>query len=255
MAEKTNSIVCKQCGYANEGQRVYCHNCGTKLDRVLLPGAEKKEESLEKKQKRIRKAVTPTRGFFAGFGKTFIIVILWAVLIAATIQIARPPDGIPAPLKADALIDVRAISMDLEDAEQSTVPKKVTMTDAEINGFLQNSLKAKSTGLIGDELKFLRAYVTLDEGVIRITTVQSIFDYPLYGSSYYMLAIKDKKLVATNVGGNFGRLMIHPRIMMYIDFAFQKLWVALSREKKLLDQFQSIEVHKGHVDVISKPPV
>jgi len=224
MSDKTKKLTCKQCGYVNEGERVYCHNCGTKLDRTLLPGDEKKEESPEKKQRRIRKIVSPSRGFFAGFGKTFLLVMMWAVLLAAVIQIARPPDNVPPKLKAEELLDVRPISMDLEDADQSPAPKKLTLTEAEINGFLQNTLKSKTTGLIGDEIKFIRAYVTLEEGEVRITTVQSIFDYPLYGSSYYKLAITDKKLVGTNTGGNFGRLAIHPKAMMYIDSVFQKLW-------------------------------
>ena len=107
MADK-KTINCKQCGYANEGERVYCHNCGTKLDRVLLPGDDKKEESVEKKQKRIRKAVTPSRGFYAGLGKTFLVTMFWAVFIAASIQIARPPDDVPKKVAADALLDVRS---------------------------------------------------------------------------------------------------------------------------------------------------
>jgi hypothetical protein len=253
MADKPNTITCTQCQYVNEGQRVYCHNCGTKLDRVLLPTDNKKEESLEKKQKRIRKAVMPSRGFYAGFGKTFIATIFWAALIAASIQIARPPDDVPKKVAADALLDVRPVAMDLEQADEAAAPQKIILTEAEINGFLQNSLKSKPSDLIGDSVKFERAFVNLDEGMIRITNEQSIFDYPIYACVYYNLTIKDKKLVATCQGGHLGRLMIHPKIMMYSDLLFQQLWGALNRENKLLNQFQSIEVHKGHIDIVSKP--
>jgi len=254
MADKTKTINCKQCGYVNEGERVYCHNCGTKLDRTLLPGDEKKEESLEKKQKRIRKLVMPSRGFFAGFGKMLVTTLLWAVLTAALIQIARKPDNVPVKLKSEELLDVRPIAIDLEDTMQSPVPKRVSLTEKEINTYLQYTVKSKATGLVGDEVKFIRAFVNLDESVIRITTEQTLFDYPVFGSAYYKLAIKDKKVVATNVGGNFGRMPVHPKIMMYIDTVFQMLWDALSREKKLVDQFQSVDVHKDRVDLVSKPP-
>ena len=42
-------LTCGQCGYANEPERVYCHNCGSKLDRSVLPKeeAKRKEESPE----------------------------------------------------------------------------------------------------------------------------------------------------------------------------------------------------------------
>jgi len=255
MADKSSKITCTQCQYVNEGERVYCHNCGTKLDRVLLPGDDKKEESLEKRQKRIRKAVTPSRGFSAGFGKTFLATMFWAALVAASIQIARPPDDVPKKVDAAASLDVRQVSMDLEQADETATPQKVVLTEADINGFLQNSLKSKPSDLVGDSVKFERAFVNLDEGMIRITNEQSVFDYPVYGCIYYNLTIKDKKLVATCQGGHLGRLMIHPKIMMYADVLFQQLWGALSREKKLLDQFQSIEVHKGHIDLVSKPHV
>lgn len=253
MADKANTLTCSQCGYSNESQRVYCHNCGTKLDRSLLPPDPDSKESLGKKQKRIRRAVMPTRGFFAGAGKTFVYTMFWSVLVALLVQAARPPDGVPKALDKDKLLDVRPVNLDLEDATQSPVVKTITLTPADINGYLQYRVKSKSTGLISDEIKFLRAFVTLDEGVIRVSTEQSIYDYPVYGTSYYKLSIKDGKLVATNVGGNFGRLMIHPEIMKYIDGVFQNLWDALSSEKRLLEKFQSIDVHKDRIDIVSKP--
>jgi hypothetical protein len=253
MAAITNKLTCKQCGYVNEGERVYCHNCGSKLDRSLLPEDKKSKESLEKKQKRIRKAVMPSRGFFAGFGKMLITTLLWSATTASVVEIARPPDGVPPMLKKEDLLDAPLISNQLEDATLSTKQTMLTLKETDINGYLQNSIRQQSTGLIGDELKFVRVFVTLNEGEIRITTQQSIFDYSIYGSAYYNIAIKDKKIQATNVGGNFGRLMIHPQIMMYADMVFKKLWDALSRERKLLEHFQSFEIHKDHIDLVSKP--
>ena len=88
--------------------------------------------------------------------------------------------------------------MDLEQADEAATPQKVVLTEADINGFLQNSLKSKPSDLVGDSVKFDRAFVNLDEGMIRITNEQSVFDYPIYGCIYYNLAIKDKKLVATH---------------------------------------------------------
>ena len=30
------TLTCKECQHVNEEARIYCHNCGTKLDRSLL---------------------------------------------------------------------------------------------------------------------------------------------------------------------------------------------------------------------------
>jgi hypothetical protein len=254
MADKINPLTCKQCGYANEGERVYCHNCGTKLDRSLLPTAAP-EETLAKKQKRIRKIVTPTRGFFAGAVKTFIYTMLLALLAAALILMALPPDGVPEVTKSEAMLDVRAISMELEDDMQKTAPVPVTLTQEEINPYLQYSVKAANSGYLGDEVKFARTFANLDEGMIRITAEETIFGYPVYGTVYYRLAIRNNKLEATVKGGNFGRLKIHPELMKDIVPAFQPLWDALKRDKRSLDQCQSIEVHKDHVDLVTQPAV
>jgi hypothetical protein len=256
---KTNPLTCKQCGYANEGERVYCHNCGTKLDRSLLPtSAIATEETLAKKQKRIRKAVTPRRGFFAGSGKFFVYTMLSAVVVAALILVVLPPDDVPAEIpKTDLMnMDVRAISMELENDIQSTAPVSVTLKQSEINPYLQYTIKAATTGYLADEVKFERVFVNLDEDLIRISAEETVFGLPVYSTAYYRLAIRNNKLEATLKGGNFGRLKIHPKLMQNIaDSFFQTLWDALKRDHKSLDHCSLVEVHKDHIDLVTQPEV
>jgi len=253
MAVKSNPLTCKQCGYANEGERVYCHNCGTKLDRSLLPANPEPVETLAKKQKRIKNIVTPSRGFFAGSGKMLVMTLFYSALAAAVILMALPPDGVPPEKNKQDLLDVRGLAMELEDDIQSTAPVSVTMSEAEINDYLQYTVKPAPSTWAGDSVKFERPFVNLDEGMIRITAEGKIFNWPIYSTVYYRLAIKDNKLDATVKGGNFGRLMIHPNLMMNIAPVFQNLWAALKRDKKSLDHCQSVDVHKGHVDVVTLP--
>jgi hypothetical protein len=257
MAEKTNPLTCKQCGYANEGERVYCHNCGTKLDRSLLPELSAPEESLAQKQKRIKKIVSPSRGFFAGALKAFIYTMLSSLATAVVILVLLPPDEIPeAKSKSDLLgMDIPSISMNLRDATESPTPVKITLTQADINPYLQYTIKAAETGALGDQIKFSRVFVNLDESMIRITAVQTVFGHPIYSTVFYKLAIVNNKLVATTKGGHFGRLQIHPNLMKNLESVFQKLWDSdeFKRDKNYLDQCQSVEVHKDHVDIITQP--
>jgi hypothetical protein len=253
MAANTNSITCKQCGYANEGERVYCHNCGTKLDRSLLPSDNQKAESPEKEQKRVRKMVNPARGFFAGAGKKLVATFIWALAASVLIQIARPPDDVPPQPKKEELLDTPPVRSGLENLLEAPGPMKLPIKEEDINTYLYKTVKSKSTGLIGDEIKFVRVFVKMNEDEIRITTQPSLFNYPLYGSIYYQLAIKDNAIQATCTGGNFGRMPVDPRLMKYLDVAFKQLWGALSKEKKLLDRAQSVDVHKGFIEVTSKP--
>src|SRR5437867_523967 len=89
--------TCKECGHENEPERIYCHNCGTKLDRSFLAAEEKKEiETPAEVRKRIIKATNPRRAIFtrASFRKLLETVAIGAV-IAIVVQVAREPDGIP----------------------------------------------------------------------------------------------------------------------------------------------------------------
>ena len=68
----------------------------------------------------------------------------------------------------------------------------------------------------------------------------------------YRVETKDKKLTTTLIGGNFGRLAVPPDLMQYLDFSFQKLWTALSQQKKQLADMQTIVVQKGTVSLVTK---
>lgn len=254
MAEKTNPLVCKQCGYANEGERVYCHNCGTKLDRSLLPAPSEAEETLEKKQKRIRKAVTPRRGFFAGAGKTFVFTMLSALLAAVLLLIAMPPDDVPPPPNMEMLPDVNP-TMALEDALEQPTSLPLQFKQDDINAFLASKIKGEGNGMLGDSLKLVRAFVVADEDRLRFTADETLFGLHIYSGIYYKLELANNKLQATVKGGSFGRLQIHPNLMKYLDGIFEKIWQSneMKRDKKLLDECKTVDIHKGEVDVVTLP--
>jgi len=175
-----------------------------------------------------------------------------AVSIAAMIQMARTPAGVPAmPTKAD-LLDAQPISQDIEDLQMSTTPQTRQLTEPLINMYLANAVKT-SGDTSEDYFKFERIFVNLQKDVIRITTQESAFGYPIYAGASYKLAISGGKLVATNVGGNLGRLPVHPMIMEYCESAFDQVWAALQREKALMDNMQSVSVQPGAFVFTTKP--
>jgi hypothetical protein len=237
------TLTCKECGHSNEGQRIYCHNCGVKLDRSVLPPEETLEETQEEVRKRVAKMVNPVRGFWAGSWKSAIQTFSYALLVAAIIHICRTPDEVPAPPPKGEMVEKPMIPLRLNQAMMEATPQKITIPEEMANTYLRSTLKPKTTGLVDDELKFLRVFVQFKkEGACQITSEQSIFDFSLFARVSYRLKIADNKLNAICVGGSLGRLPIHPLIMSYGDLAFQSIWDGLSREHKLIDQMQSVEV-------------
>jgi hypothetical protein len=250
------TLTCKQCNYANEPERVYCHNCGAKLDRSLLPKepARSGKETVEQSRKRVRKLVNPTRGFFTNWHRALLNVLSSAVTVAALIQMARPPAGVPkVPTKEDLLASPQLIE-DIEDLQMSPASQSRQLPEPMINIYLATAVK--TTGDTSDDyFKFDRVFVNLGKDVIKITAQESAFGYPIYAGTSYKLSIAGGKLVATNVGGNLGRMPVHPMIMEYCGFAFQQLWAALQREKTLLDNMQSVTIQPGVFIFVTKPHV
>jgi hypothetical protein len=244
----TANLPCDQCGYLNEAERVYCHNCGAKLDRSLLPKPpERKMESPEETRKRVKKMTNPSSG---GLGReivTLFKVVLGSACVAALIMVGEKPDGVPEVKKE---LSSRMVSSDMMEAIESPLPRPVTFSEDEVNQYLKQTLKAKDGAIPG--VRFERAFVNFTPGVIRISSEQSVWGYPVFSGVAHKLEIKNGKFSAVIVGGNFGRLQVDPRIMEYADAAFQKLWGALERERKQMDKMQVVVVKQGQIDLMTK---
>jgi hypothetical protein len=242
-------ITCKQCGHVNEAERVYCHSCGAKLERVLMPEEAKPEVTREKERARIKKLTNPPREVVKRAVSTFCLVLLWSVVAAALVQIARPPDRVP-PMPKEKALDVEPLSQDLEAALESPTPQQIAIQEEVINGYLMNRIKPGEPGLAGT-VTFDRVFLNLDEGVCRMVSQRSFEGYPLYGSVLYHLSINGNAVRATCVGGYFGRLPVHPMLMASLEVIYHDLWDKLKSEHRLMDQMASIAVHKKSIVVVT----
>ena len=243
-------LPCGQCGYANEPERVYCHNCGSKLDRSVLPKEEqqRKEESPENARKRISKMTNPSSTSVGRELWTLVKVLAAAAGCAAMFLFALTPEDVPST-KLDVL--PRPIETELQDTLAIPQPRSITFAEAEVNAYLMKKVKGKDALIPGVEFK--RMYVNcLGGDVLRVGAEQSLWGYPLYSGMMFKLGVENGQFGAKCVGGNFGRLAVHPAIMKYADFAFQKLWVALKREREQMDKMQKVVVEKGRIQLVTK---
>ena len=238
------TLTCPECKYVNESERVYCHNCGGKLDRALLPkDDDRRKDSVEKARRRVKKLTNPGSNPLARELKALLKTLAWAAGIAALILIVRAPAGVPEANPNS--LPTRIVSSELAEAVDFPQPRSLQFSEDEVNAHLKQSLRAQSKGGI---YQFDRAFVNFDPGVCRITMQHSLYGYPIYVGSAYSLAIKNGKLAATNLGGNFGRLSIPPVLMQYGDLAFSKIWTAMQRQREQMDKLRDIRI--GHKQII-----
>ncbi|SRR5579862_1161329 len=244
-------ITCKQCNHVNEAERVYCHSCGAKLERSILPEETKPEVSREKERDRIKRLTNPPRVRILRELSNLGLTLFWSIVAAAFIQMARSPDAVP-PMPKERILDAPEIGIDLEEAMQSPTAQRLALPENGINAYLGNKIKPGEAGMAGT-VKFERAFVHLQDGVCCVVSQRSFMDNPIYGSILYRLSIVDNKLQATCVGGYFGRLAIHPKLMAGFAVVDQDLWDKLKPEHRLLDQMASIDVTKAGIIVATRP--
>ena len=254
----TATLVCKQCNFENEPERVYCHNCGAKLDRSLLPPEATKRADPVVVQERVRKMVSPRRGSGLRWLRNLVLSLLIAAVLGLVAVMIQPPDDIPE-ISKDAALSAPTITDDMEGMVTQPSASRLVYAEDKVNAFLQSTIHGKPDSSSGvTPLKFERAYVHFDEGLVRITYVQSVFGFPLYATTVDGVTIQNGQLAAQPVAGSFGRVKIPGKLMPYLGGLFSPLWKVLDRDKNLIARMESITFHKktaerpAAVEMISK---
>ena len=233
-------LVCGECRRENEAERIYCHNCGERLDRSAA-AAQKPMVDPTETHRRLQKMLGPpsrVRHNFFAVSK----LALAAVAAAALVEMALPPE-LPAPTK----IVSPQIDLDLENAHLR--PSPLEYSQDQINAYLAYRLISKKAALTYPFLTFVRATASFREGACTIGVERSLFGYSIFSRTSHRVDTSAGKIAATNVGGWIGRLPIHPAIMQLGDIIFADLWSALERERKLIGKMGAVNFHDGSVTI------
>jgi hypothetical protein len=242
-------LICPECRRENEAERIYCHDCGARLDRTALAKEPPKTEDVKETQRRLKTLLDPGRLKMRLMFFKVSKVILGALVAAAIVQMILPPD-MPAPPKTGEFPP--QIGLDLENAAMNHGQAPLQYTEAQVNAYLGTTLKSKKAAL-SSLMQFERGVVTFDETVCRITAERSLFGFSFFTTTSTKVTLQDGKVIASNNGGKIGRLPIHPLIMKYTDPLFADLWAALDRERKSVAKMNAIEFHQHAVVLIPKP--
>jgi len=241
-------LVCPECQRQNEPERIYCHDCGARLDRSALAKVAPKLEDPKETQRRLKQMLDPSWVKFRAIFFRVSKLILGSCALALLIEMLLPPDALPERSKN---VELLQINLDLEKATTSQGAAPLQYTDAQVNAYLVNVAKSKKAAL-NKFLQFVRALVVFDEGVCRFTVERSLFGFSVFHAISYNVALKNGTLAASSNGGNIGRIPIHPMVAKYGDILFADLWGALDSEKKLVSKMGAIEFHPKMVILTPK---
>lgn len=230
-------LVCPECRRENEPERIYCHDCGARLDRSVLAKAPQKTEDPNATQRRVKSMFDPGRALMKKRFFDISKLVLGALALAAVIQMIRPPD---LPAKPESPMLPVQVSLDLENASMTAGSPELRYSEEQINQYLAYSLKSKQTAL-SSYLNFGRAVVAFEQDLCRLTVERSLFGFPLFTSTYFNASIQNDGLVVKNRGGAIGRMPVHPMLMQYGDFLFSDLAVVVERERKSIAKLAAVD--------------
>ncbi|MBV9127878.1 MAG: zinc ribbon domain-containing protein [Verrucomicrobia bacterium] len=248
------TLLCRECKFENEPERVYCHNCGAKLDRSLLPPeALPGRRDPAKMQRQVQKLLRPSRFQPWAILKKLLFSLGFAALVACLVLAARAPLNIP-DLKPEQIDNARTIDAELQTLADSRSGRAVAYTENDVNAYLKSSIHPKKGQDTVLSAKFEQLFVHfLDGNVCDVTEQLSLFDYRLYVGVEHRVTIAGGKLQATPVGGHLGRLRLPAILMKGLDALFEPAWTAEKSDKNLVERLGAISFQKGRVQLGGVP--
>lgn len=207
------TLPCKECDFVNEPERVYCHNCGAKLDRSLLPKEDQlRREPPERARKRIMRMTNPGGGAIKAALWNLAKTLVFSSLAAVCILMLQEPDGVPS---SKPELSSRLVASELTQLMASPQARALAFTQAEVNSFLASG-KVKKEGSVPGVL-YKRAFANFESGTCRISIERTVWGFSVFAGTLYRAEATGGVYYATNLGGNLGRLPLHPLLMKYVD--------------------------------------
>lgn len=245
-------LVCQKCGHENEPERVYCHNCGEKLDRSNLKEELEKEKKQEQVQKKVKATSAALRASLLGGFKGLAIVLVASFVVAAIIQIVRVPENTPEPA-GDAAFDAPEILFQMENAIHGTRPVILTYSQDQVNGYLSRSIRGEARKLPGIQIEFERVFAIFDEDLCGLYMEHTLWGAPFYAGAGFQITYEDGEMQTQTEAVYLGRLELPAFFMKPLGFMFEELWHALRRENRLVSELSAIEFKEEAVSMTATP--
>jgi len=253
MKTDPRKLVCLQCKHENEIERVYCHNCGEKLDRSLLPQIDESKIAEDKARsgRQVKRMMNPNRFAFARTVKTFILIIVFAAIVAAVFLAVQPPDNVPSMTKDRiAETDVADVWTGMMTARPSV---RVPFKEFDINYYLQKTVKGAESAL---GAKFERAFAHFEPGLVTLSTQRNMFGLKLYNSASFKPVLKDEAWSADISQIAIGRLVITANLAKLTKLDTVVLGAfsgVFEKEMRQLDRIAAIESGESVITFTTKP--
>ncbi len=247
-------LICTECRRENEAERIYCHECGARLDRSAITKAKSAGESPKETHRRLQAMLNPKGARLRHRLWCGTKLLLGAVVAAGLVQMLRAPE-LPAAASSEVSDSLPQIDLQLEGATMAAAgTPALRFSETDVNAYVSYKLKSKRKALSA-YVGFERGIAALEEGAAVFTVERSLFGYSVFLSAQFAPRMEKEKLTAQILGGKIGRLPVHPEIMRFSGMLFSDVAAVFDRERRLLSKLGPIELHPDLLVVNPKPPL
>ena len=242
-------LTCPKCNFENELGRIFCHQCGGKLEleKIKAPteGAKMRRRAAVGARKTLRTAMEVA---IAGG----VIFVIWQVCVVPDLQPIKPSNA--------ELVAVDIKRLDLGQLVNGRKPGVMEVTEGELNTFLNTLglVKPKEDGIVFSPV-MVRA--DLGDGTVKVSYLADLrFGTAVHKQFCIALAgvpsVEQGGFVFRPTGAWIGKLPIQPKLIertSLMQNIFAKLFAKLDNERKSLDKLSSITVTREKAVLTYQP--
>ncbi len=239
---------CGQCGHDNDPTRVFCQNCGTRLDRE--EAAPTSPTTTPVPVKRTSKRQGPSLvAMLLQFLKGLISLAFLGAVIALFIQLGRHPDGLPEPVQVN---DAQAADVfnAVKTFATSTFRRTLDLKQEQVNNYLASRVASASAdeGGVTAGAQFGRAFVVCQDGKF-----QFFVERKYVGLSFYFYVDCEplagpEGATAFVKGGGIGRVRLPAQLLGPVQArVIDPVVEALAEPLEILRQANQVAIEPGVV--------
>ena len=250
------AIPCGACGHHNDPTRVFCQNCGVRLDKsaeveVGEDGAVSETPAGTPPpspiQYRAEYQTLPQKKKGTGalkmvwiIARELAVTAALAFVLACLVQMLRAPTGIP-PATAPVESSASFLAADLQAARENPYPRSVVVTANQANNFLAARL-SPGTSEGWPPVTFARAFVVPGNGDVIFRVQQAYLGLPVYLSLTLVPEHSNGGTTAKIIAGKIGRLPVPDFLLPKFAASFDPTFGALRGPADWFGSAESIVV-------------
>lgn len=233
-------LLCPSCSFDNDPTRVFCHNCGIRLERGGYTPAPPTGFTTPAEVAAFKKKRRPIPwGRYVGALVRLVILVSLAAAVALAFL---PPHDVPPAVASDPDL-VKRVSALIDDSATADSARSFSVPSSDVQVWLSSGVVFKSSAGGVFSMEPERVYAVPDDNMIRVGLIVRLpLEVPLYYEADYVPVRQADGYRLEAKRFSVGRLPLPPLVDVLVSRQLEGIAGALSRPLSQLAGASHIDV-------------